>query len=123
MKKITVLGSTGSIGSNALKVIEAKPEEYKVLALAAGRNVELLMNQIERFQPIVVAISEEGLANTLRGRLKGHSKTEVLSGLHCLTPFRPVQVKNSFKLLVSCCIFYNNFLNKSVTIFEICVLS
>jgi len=81
MKKIAILGSTGSIGSNALKVIESNPEEYKVLALTAGRNIGLLMKQIFRFQPIAVAVSEEGLADILRDRLKGHSKTEVLAGV------------------------------------------
>jgi 1-deoxy-D-xylulose-5-phosphate reductoisomerase len=81
MKKIAILGSTGSIGSNALKVIESNPEEYKVLALTAGRNIGLLMKQIFQFQPMVVAVSEEGLADILRDRLRGHSKTEVLAGV------------------------------------------
>ncbi len=65
MKKIAILGSTGSIGSNALKVIESNPEEYKVLALTAGRNIGLLMKQIIQFQPIAVAVSEESLADIL----------------------------------------------------------
>ena len=49
MKKISILGSTGSIGSNSLKVIEANPDRYKVLALAAGRNIDLLIKQIEKY--------------------------------------------------------------------------
>jgi 1-deoxy-D-xylulose-5-phosphate reductoisomerase len=81
MKKITILGSTGSIGSNALKVIESNPEEYEVLALTAGRNIGLLMKQIMQFQPVAVAVSEESLADILREGLKGHSKTEVLAGV------------------------------------------
>jgi 1-deoxy-D-xylulose-5-phosphate reductoisomerase len=81
MKKIAILGSTGSIGSNALKVIESNPEEYKVLALTAGRNIELLMEQIFRFQPMAVAVAEERLADILRDRLRGRSKTEVLAGV------------------------------------------
>jgi 1-deoxy-D-xylulose-5-phosphate reductoisomerase len=81
MKKIAILGSTGSIGSNALKVIESNPEEYRVLALTAGRNIGLLMKQIFQFQPMVVAVSEDGLADILRDRLRGHSKTEVLAGV------------------------------------------
>jgi len=84
MKKIAILGSTGSIGSNALKVIESNPEEYKVLALTAGRNIGLLMKQIFQFQPSAVAVSEEGLADILRDRLIGHSKTEVLFGVEGL---------------------------------------
>ncbi len=81
MKKIAILGSTGSIGSNALKVIESNPEEYKVLALTAGRNIGLLIKQIFQFQPMAVAVSEEGLGDILRDRLRGHSKTEVLTGV------------------------------------------
>jgi 1-deoxy-D-xylulose-5-phosphate reductoisomerase len=81
MKKIAILGSTGSIGSNVLKVIESNPEEYKVLALTAGRNIGLLMKQIIQFQPVAVAVSEWRLANLLREKLRGHSKTEVLAGV------------------------------------------
>ncbi|MCJ7594343.1 MAG: 1-deoxy-D-xylulose-5-phosphate reductoisomerase [Desulfobacterales bacterium] len=80
MRKIAVLGSTGSIGSSSLRVIEANPERYKVVALAAGRNIDLLEKQIERFEPSWVAILEEETADTLRGRLKGHSKAVVFSG-------------------------------------------
>ena len=50
MRNIAILGSTGSIGVNALKVIQGNPEEYKVIALAAGKNVELLMKQIEEMK-------------------------------------------------------------------------
>jgi len=80
MKKITLLGSTGSIGSNALKIIESNPEKYKVLALAAGSNIDLLAKQIEKFQPLCVAVLEEDLADILRGRIKKNSSTEVFSG-------------------------------------------
>jgi 1-deoxy-D-xylulose-5-phosphate reductoisomerase len=85
MKKITILGSTGSIGASALKVIESNPEEYKIVALAAGNNVDLLFEQIKRFEPLVAAVSREDHANALRERLKGHSKTEVLSGANGFT--------------------------------------
>ncbi len=80
MKRITILGSTGSIGASALNVIAANPDEYMAVALAAGNNVDLLFEQIRVFQPVAAAVSREDLAKTLRGRLKGHSKTEVLSG-------------------------------------------
>jgi 1-deoxy-D-xylulose-5-phosphate reductoisomerase len=85
MKKIAILGSTGSIGTNALKVIGSNPEEYEVLALTAGRNIGLLMKQIIQFQPVAAAVSEESLADILREGLKGHSKTEVLSGMEAFT--------------------------------------
>ena len=80
MRKIAVLGSTGSIGSSSLRVIGANPGRYKVVALSAGRNIDLLAKQIERFEPSWVAMLEEEAADTLRGRLKGHCKPEVFSG-------------------------------------------
>lgn len=80
MKKITILGSTGSIGSNALRVIESNPDQYKAIALAAGRNLEILINQIEKFNPAVVSVPEEESAILLKKRLDGKSKTEILSG-------------------------------------------
>jgi 1-deoxy-D-xylulose-5-phosphate reductoisomerase len=80
MKKITVLGSTGSIGLNALKIIERNPQKYRAVALTAGRNVDLLIEQIEKFRPRGVAVLEEDLANILRTRLKGNSGIEVFSG-------------------------------------------
>jgi 1-deoxy-D-xylulose-5-phosphate reductoisomerase len=81
MKNIAILGSTGSIGTSALKVIETNPEKYSVLALTAGNNIELLFEQISRFRPKVVAVSEESLAKKLRDRLSGKYETEVLFGI------------------------------------------
>ena len=80
MKNITLLGSTGSIGTNALKLIEANQDKYRVIALSAGKNIDLLEEQVQRFRPKVVALLEEGLAEALRRRLSGDIKTEVLSG-------------------------------------------
>ena len=80
MKNITILGSTGSIGSNSLRVIESNPEKYRVLALAAGKNIDLLMKQIEKFRPKGVAVLREELADILRARLEKNPGTEVFSG-------------------------------------------
>jgi 1-deoxy-D-xylulose-5-phosphate reductoisomerase len=80
MKRITILGSTGSIGLNALEVIARSPESYRAVALTAGRNVDLLTKQIEKFRPVGVALLEEDLADTLRTRLDKNSATEVFSG-------------------------------------------
>lgn len=61
MKNIAILGSTGSIGKNALKVIDQLGEEYKVLALSANNNCALLLEQIKKYRPKIVSIgSEEG---------------------------------------------------------------
>jgi 1-deoxy-D-xylulose-5-phosphate reductoisomerase len=80
MKRITILGSTGSIGLNALDVIGRSPEKYMAVALTAGRNVDLLTKQVEEFRPVGVAVLEEGLADILRTRLDKNSATKVLFG-------------------------------------------
>jgi len=80
MRKIAILGSTGSIGVNALKVIQAKPEEYSVVALAAGRNIELLLKQVENFRPKAVAVMEEGLAADLEYQFTESTKPDVFFG-------------------------------------------
>jgi 1-deoxy-D-xylulose-5-phosphate reductoisomerase len=66
MKKITILGSTGSIGVSALDVLEKNPKKFKVMALAAGRNVRLLAQQIIKFQPKIVAVRDREAAQRLR---------------------------------------------------------
>ncbi len=80
MKQISVLGSTGSIGRNALDLIAAHPDRYSVRALAAGRNVELLAEQVKRFRPEAVAVQDEGLARELRDRTAPGEGTEVWPG-------------------------------------------
>ncbi len=69
MKKLSILGSTGSIGRSTLDVVRKHPDKFKVVALAAGRNTELLSKQIEEFKPKAVSILSEddrkGLMNSL----------------------------------------------------------
>ncbi len=65
VKKIAILGSTGSIGRQTLEVIESLGEQYKVVALAAGRNENLLGDQIRRFKPELAALSDENAAARL----------------------------------------------------------
>lgn len=80
MKRIAILGSTGSIGTSSLKVIESNPEEYRVVALAAGSNIKLLTEQIEKFCPDVVAVLESKAAEILRNRFTGNYKPEIFFG-------------------------------------------
>ncbi|QYR19738.1 1-deoxy-D-xylulose-5-phosphate reductoisomerase [Paenibacillus sp. sptzw28] len=63
MKKLTILGSTGSIGTQTLDVVGSEPEAYEVLGLAAGANVELLIEQSKRFRPRMVCLSTKALAD------------------------------------------------------------
>lgn len=80
LKRIAILGSTGSIGRSALQVIEQFPNRFQVVALAAGRNVDLLIEQIQRFRPKVAAVLDQELANDLASRLPADIGVEVFAG-------------------------------------------
>jgi len=81
MKKITILGSTGSIGISTLSIIQKHPNLFKVIALVANKNVMVMLKQCELFSPDWVAMGDEKYANILRKKLKYRNiKTEVLSG-------------------------------------------
>lgn len=80
MKDISILGSTGSIGRNALEVIAANPSHFRVAGLTAYRNVALLAEQIERFRPSAAALIDEDEAARLRERLGPSSPTKILWG-------------------------------------------
>lgn len=81
MKRLTILGSTGSIGTSTLSVVRNNPDKFKVVALVAGRNVAELAKQCLEFQPQYASMSDEKSAQELRVILvENHCKTEVLSG-------------------------------------------
>ncbi len=69
-QRVVVLGSTGSIGQSTLDVIARHPERYRVYALAALRQIDLLESQIERFKPAVVVVVDPVAAEQLQARLK-----------------------------------------------------
>lgn len=69
MKAISVLGSTGSIGCNTLKVVEHLPADFRVVALSAGRNTEKLAEQIAQFRPELVSVETETCAEELLRRI------------------------------------------------------
>ena len=79
MKTIIILGSTGSIGTNTLDIVQRFPNEFRVAGLTAGNNIDKLEEQIRAFAPRVVAVSQEAAAVTLRQRCAG-LPVEVLSG-------------------------------------------
>jgi 1-deoxy-D-xylulose-5-phosphate reductoisomerase len=80
MKNITILGSTGSIGVSSLKVLAMYPEEYRVVGLGAGRNVERLAGQIERFHPDAVAVRDRETAHRLREHFPDKKEFQLLWG-------------------------------------------
>jgi 1-deoxy-D-xylulose-5-phosphate reductoisomerase len=79
MKSVTILGSTGSIGTNTLDIVQRFPNDFRVVGLTGGSNVEKLEAQIRSFKPQVVAVSTESSAATLRKRCAG-LPVEVLAG-------------------------------------------
>ncbi|MDO9585783.1 MAG: 1-deoxy-D-xylulose-5-phosphate reductoisomerase, partial [Syntrophales bacterium] len=80
MKNISILGSTGSIGVNTLNVVRENPLRYKVVALAAGRNVDLLQKQMEEFKPELVAIEDEEHAAKLLNTRHSCNEIEIVCG-------------------------------------------
>ena len=81
MKKLVILGSTGSIGKSTLSVVEQNKTEYEVFGLVGGKNVELMAAQCLLFQPKFAALADENAAKVLAEQLKQFNvKTEVLSG-------------------------------------------
>ncbi len=80
MKKISILGSTGSIGKQTLEVIEKQKDAYEVKALAVASNIALLEEQIRKFHPEMVAVFHEEHVNTLRENIKDMN-TKVYGGM------------------------------------------
>jgi len=79
MKSIVILGSTGSIGTNTLDIVERFRDEFRVVGLTAGNNDEMLAEQIRRFRPQAVAMSTDAAAVRLRERCSG-LPIEIVSG-------------------------------------------
>jgi 1-deoxy-D-xylulose-5-phosphate reductoisomerase len=82
VKKLAILGSTGSIGQSTLSICESFPDRYQVVSLAAGRNLDEAFAQCLRWQPRLISLATEELAAALVERLKeaGLNDTEVLHG-------------------------------------------
>ena len=80
MKRLAVLGSTGSVGEQTLAVAAANPDRYRITALAAGRRVEKLAGQIKEFRPSLVSVADEEGAAELRTFLGGSWEGEIAVG-------------------------------------------
>ncbi len=82
MKKLAILGSTGSIGNSTLSICESFPDRYQVISLAAGSNIDVAFAQCLRWRPKVISLATEELAASLKTRLKsaGITNIEVLHG-------------------------------------------
>ena len=80
MRRLVILGSTGSVGTQALDVVRHNPDRFEVVGLAAGSNQDLLLGQIREFMPPVVAVANEAAAQDLRFSIQGLRGIEVLGG-------------------------------------------
>ena len=82
MKRIAILGSTGSIGRSTLRVAESYPDRFQIVTLAAGSNLDAAFEQVKRWHPRVISMAAEKDADQLRSRLKseGLSEIEVVHG-------------------------------------------
>lgn len=90
MKRIALLGSTGSIGTQTLDVVRLHPERFRITAIAAGKNVDLVRKQIEEFSPEIAAVHTKEDAETLQaeygGRMRivwGHDGLMEIAGSSC----------------------------------------
>ena len=82
MKRIAILGSTGSIGRSTLNIVENYPERFRIISLGAGSNLDAAFEQAQRWKPHVLSIASEKDAETLRARLRsaGVPGIEVVHG-------------------------------------------
>ena len=77
MKRLAILGSTGSIGTSTLSIVEQFPERYSVATLAAGRNIDVAFEQTVRWRPRLVSLATAELADELKKRLQNAGVTGV----------------------------------------------
>lgn len=84
MKNIVILGSTGSIGTNTLDIVDRFPDEFRVIGLTAGSNDEKLEEQVLKYRPRMVALAHDAAAAKLRQRVTG-TDVEVLGGMDGIT--------------------------------------
>lgn len=80
MKNLSILGSTGSIGCNALEIVEMFPDRFSVKALTAKNNTTLLASQVERFSPEIVVVFDETRALELKSMLSSKTGVEIIYG-------------------------------------------
>ena len=83
MKRLAILGSTGSIGLNSLNVVSQFPERFEVVGLSAGLNIKVLKEQILRFRPRLVSVIRQDLAETLRNEIASFP-VEIVHGVEGL---------------------------------------
>ena len=77
MKRIAILGSTGSIGRSTLSIVESYPERFQVVSMAAGHNLDAGFEQVQRWRPKLISVADEAGAESLRAHLKSAGLTGI----------------------------------------------
>src|SRR5437764_1145321 len=90
MRNVSILGSTGSVGRSTLAVVDAFPEALRVVGLAAGGNIELLAEQVERYAPELVSVRDPSAVDALRSRLT--RKVEIVCDPSAVASMPPADV-------------------------------
>ena len=83
MKNLAILGSTGSIGTQTLTVVEANPDKFNVIGLSGGNNLPLLIEQIKKFSPKIVSVKKKEFVNILKNKFIGEN-ISIVYGEHGL---------------------------------------
>ena len=97
MKAISLLGSTGSIGTQTLAIVAQYPEQFKIVGMAAGRNIELLAQQIRQFQPEIVAIGDEAQLPDLQAAIADVDRQPImLAGAAGVTSRRAIRTSATY---------------------------
>ena len=89
MKYVSILGSTGSIGTQTLDVIKQHPDQFKAVALVAHRNIDLLEQQINEFKPLIAGVVDEQAYMLLKERY--HGSTKIIGGKEALISAATIQ--------------------------------
>jgi 1-deoxy-D-xylulose-5-phosphate reductoisomerase len=84
MKSLTILGSTGSIGTSTLDIVAAHPGRFRIEALTAGTNLDLFVTQIKRFSPRLVVVLDDATASKLSEMLPPQNRPEIMHGVEGL---------------------------------------
>src|SRR5690554_4423902 len=93
MKNISILGSTGSVGTQTLDVIREHKDHFRIFGLSTNKNIDLLEAQINEFKPKAVCVMDMKKANILRDRIKGNN-TKVYTGIEGLIEIASLEKVN-----------------------------
>lgn len=94
-KRVTILGSTGSVGRQALDVIQREPESFEIIALSGWKNTNLLLEQIKYFKPKYVVVKDEKTSKELKNQLPNRDNCRILFGEYGLIKIATIK-ENDF---------------------------